>query len=220
MFKNKKNNAIGVIGLGRFGMALAKRLCELGKEVVAVDQNECKIKEINAHTEYAFVVDNLNKETLEETGIQNCEVVIICIGEKIDVCILAALNVVSLGVPKVIAKAISYEQGCVLEKIGAEVVYPEHDMAMNLAKRIVSNSVLDHISLNSEIEISEFKIKDKLLGQTVDQSHIRQKYGLNIIAIEHGSDIITEISSDYAFKEEDIIVVIGKKKNIQLFVEE
>ena len=217
MYKNKKMAAVGIIGLGRFGMALAKGLCELGKEVLAIDENESKIKEVRNYTEYAMVAENLTKESLEEAGIQNCEVVAVCIGEKIDVSILVTLNVVSLGVPKVIAKATSYEQGCVLEKIGAEVVYPEHDMAVRLAKRIVARNVLDYLSLSGDVEISEVKIIDKLIGQSVGAANVRKKYGLNIIAIEHDGMIITDIEPDYVFSREDVIVVIGKKENLSAF---
>ena len=106
----------------------------------------------------AFVAHDLGRETLEEAGIQNCDTVVVCIGEKIDTSILTTLNVVSLGVPNVIAKAISEDQGAVLEKIGAEVIYPERDMALRLAKRLLSSSVLDYISLNSNIEISEIRL--------------------------------------------------------------
>ncbi|ADZ82033.1 TrkA family potassium uptake protein [Cellulosilyticum sp. ST5] len=214
---NKKNGAIGIIGLGRFGMALAQRLCELGKEVLAVDESEAKIKEIRNYTEYAFVVDNFTKETLQEAGIQNCEVVVVCISEKIDVSILTTLNVVSLGVPKVIAKSVSYEQGCVLEKLGAEVVYPERDMALRVAKRIVAANVLDYLSLNGGIEISEIKILDKWVNKSIGQLDIRKQYNLNIIAIEQGNNIVTEISPQYKFSKDDIIIVIGKKESIEEF---
>lgn len=214
---NKKNGAIGIIGLGRFGMALAQRLCELGKEVLAVDESEAKIKEIRNYTEYAFVVDNFTKETLQEAGIQNCEVVVVCISEKIDVSILTTLNVVSLGVPKVIAKSVSYEQGCVLEKLGAEVVYPERDMALRVAKRIVAANVLDYLSLNGGIEISEIKILDKWINKSIGQLDIRKQYNLNIIAIEQGNNIVTEISPQYKFSKDDIIIVIGKKESIEEF---
>ena len=214
---NKKNGAIGIIGLGRFGMALAQRLCELGKEVLAVDESEAKIKEIRNYTEYAFVVDNFTKETLQEAGIQNCEVVVVCISEKIDVSILTTLNVVSLGVPKVIAKSVSYEQGCVLEKLGAEVVYPERDMALRVAKRIVAANVLDYLSLNGGIEISEIKIIDKWVNKSIGQLDIRKQYNLNIIAIEQGNNIVTEISPQYKFSKDDIIIVIGKKESIEEF---
>ena len=93
--------------------------------------SESKVKEVRQYTEYAFVSDDLSMETLREIGLQNCDVVIVCIGEKVDISILTTMRVVDLGVPKVIAKAISEEQGAVLKKIGAEVVYPERDMAQH-----------------------------------------------------------------------------------------
>lgn len=217
MFKNKSVATVGIIGLGRFGMPLAKRLCELGKEVLVADEDEAKIKEIRNDTEYAFVTSDLKKETLEDLGFHNCEVVVVCIGEKMDVSILATLNVLSLGVPKVISKAVSYEQGYVLEKLGAEVVYPEHDMALRLAKRIVACNVLDYISLNSEIEITEIRIPRAFVGLTVKNSDIRRKYGLNIIAIEHEGGISTDVDPEYCLIEGDIVVVIGKRDNIHKF---
>lgn len=217
MYNNKKAAAIAVIGLGRFGTSLAKGLCELGKEVLVIDESEAKVKELRAYTEYAFVCDKLTKEALSEAGIQNCEVVVVCIGQRIDVSILVTLHAVSLGVPKVIAKATSSEQGYVLEKIGAEVVYPEHDMAIRLAKRIVNNNIIDYLSLNNEIEISEIKIIDKYVGKSIDEASIRKKYKLNIIAIKHKDDIITDINPSYVFKEDDIIVVIGKKDHMHIF---
>ena len=217
MYNNKKTAAIAVVGLGRFGMALAKGLCELGKEVLVIDENETKIKELRGYTEYAYVCDKLSREALSEAGIQNCEVVVVCIGERVDVSILVTLHAVSLGVPKVIAKATSSEQGYVLEKIGAEVVYPEHDMAIRLAKRIVNNNVIDYLSLNNEIEISEIKINEKYVGKAICEANIRKNYKLNIVAIKHGDKIETEINPEYVFSKDEVVVVIGKKENLHMF---
>ncbi|MFR2847488.1 MAG: potassium channel family protein, partial [Hungatella hathewayi] len=119
----------GIIGLGRFGYALAASLAEAGREVMVIDNTESKVKQIRNLVAEAFVVQDLERETLESTGIQNCQTVIVCIGEQIDKSILTTLNVISMGIPRVIAKATSRDQGCVLEKIGAEVVYPERDLA-------------------------------------------------------------------------------------------
>ena len=216
--KTWKPSAFGVIGLGRFGTALAISLAEAGKEVIVVDCNEDKVRELRHYTEYAFVTDNLSKETLQEVGIQNCDTVIVCIGEKIDACILTTLNVVSLGVPHVIAKAISSDQGTVLEKIGAEVVYPERDMALRLGKRLVAgNHFLDFIALNNEVEIQQIQATDRIADYTVEQMDIRRKYGLNIIAIESGGTTEIEIYPQYQIRKEDILVVIGKTKNIAKF---
>ena len=217
MKKKKDSSIFGIIGLGRFGTALAITLAEAGKEVIVVDQNEEKVKAMRQSTEYAFVCDNLSKEALSEVGIQNCDTVVVCIGSKIDTSILTTLNVVSLGVPRVISKATSQDQGAVLEKIGAEVVYPERDMATRLGKRLISGNFLDFIFLDNDIEIQQVPVSDSLVGKTIREINIRKKYSLNIIAIEHQQDTIIEFAPDYEFLEEDIIVVIGKLQNIRKF---
>ena len=217
MKKKKDGSIFGIIGLGRFGTALAITLAEAGKEVIVVDQNEEKVKAMRQYTEYAFVCDNISKEALSEVGIQNCDTVVVCIGSKIDTSILTTLNVVSLGVPRVISKATSQDQGAVLEKIGAEVVYPERDMATRLGKRLISGNFLDFIFLDNDIEIQQVPVSGSLVGKTIREINIRKKYSLNIIAIEHQQDTIIEFAPDYEFLEEDIIVVIGKLQNIRKF---
>ena len=120
MFKKSKSDSksYGIIGLGRFGSALAVELAKSGAEPLVIDGNEEKVREMREYTENAFVVSSFDKKTLSETGIQNCDVVVVCIGEKMDTSILTTLNVVSLGVPTVISKAASAEQGEILKKLG------------------------------------------------------------------------------------------------------
>jgi trk system potassium uptake protein TrkA len=217
MLQHKAIIEFGIIGLGRFGFSLAKTLADAGKEVLVIDNNESKIKQIRNITENAFVVGPLDKESLEDAGIQNCGTVIVCIGEKVDVSILTTLNVISMGVPRVIAKAFSYEQGLILEKIGAEVIYPENDMAIRLANRLISSSTVDSIELKGDINISEVKLTNKIAGQTVLEANLRQKYKLNIIAIEREGDTITDITPDYVLREDDKVVVVGKRDDLKKF---
>ena len=183
MKKRAEANVYGVIGLGRFGTALAMVLAEAGKEVIVIDKDESKVKEIRQYTDYAFVADNLNLETLKEIGIQNCDVVIVCNGEQMDMSILTTMRVIELGVPHVISKALSQDQVAVLKKIGAEVVYPEKDMAFRLGKRLVSNNFLEYISLDHSIEIRQLKIEGKIVGHTIKEIDIRKRFGLNIIVV-------------------------------------
>ena len=213
----KSIESFGVIGLGRFGTALAQSLAKAGKEVIVVDCNEDKVREMRQFTEHAFVADHLNKETLEEIGMQNCDTVIVCIGENIDTSILTTLHVVSLGVPHVIAKAISSDQGTVLEKIGADVVYPERDMALRLGKRLLSQNFLDSISLNNEVEIKQIPLPASAAGSSVEEMNLRQRYGLNIIAIKREDATDIAVSPQHRFNVGDIIVVIGKTESIWEF---
>lgn len=218
--KKTVDTAYGVIGLGRFGQALAMMLAESGNEVIAVDKDEKKVKEIRQYTDCAFITDDLSADTLKEIGIQNCDVVIICIGEQVDVSVLTTMSVIEMGVPHVIAKALSPEQGAVLEKLGAEVVYPERDMALRLGKKLLSNNFFEYVSLCNQVEIRQIPVSDRLIGQSIEETEIRQKYRLNIIAIENGNETNIEVMPDYRLRQDDIIVVIGKTDNITAFANE
>ena len=213
--KQAEELSYGIIGLGRFGSALASTLAEAGKEIMVLDCNEEKVRQIRNFTEHAYVVKDLQKETLRETGIQNCDVVVVCIGDKVDVSILTTLNVINLGVPQVVAKANSPEQGEILEKIGAQVVYPEKDMALRLAKRLISKRVFNLFELDHNIDISEFKLTSRLAGQTVLEAQLRNRYGVNIIAISRGGWLTTDITPDYTLAEGDTLVVIGERDKIK-----
>ncbi len=215
MLHHKSVIEFGIIGLGRFGYALAKTLAAFNKEILAIDNIESRVKQVRNFTESAFVVGSFEKETLEDSGIQNCETVIICIGDSIDVSILTALNVISMGVPRVIARAMSYEQGLILEKIGAEVIYPENDMAVRLANKLINSSIMETIELRGDVAITELRLTSKLSGQTVRQANLRQKFNLNIIALEHNGITTTEISPDCQLHSGDNIVVIGQIENIK-----
>ena len=214
---SKKASSFGIIGLGRFGSALAMTLAEAGKEVIVIDSHESKVKEARQYTEYAFICDDLTTETLTESGIQNCDVAVVCIGEKIDASILTTMRVVELGIPKVISKAISLEHGAVLKKLGAEVVYPERDMALRLGKRLVSKNFLDYISLDHSIEIRQIQVSEKHVGASIEELQIRLKYNLNIIAIENSGNTNIEVSPQYRLNSDDVLVVIGKVNNIDRF---
>lgn len=211
------DKSYGIIGLGRFGTALALSLAESGKEILIIDYDEERVKEMRSYTENAYVVHRLDKKTLEDTGIQNCDVVVVCIGETIDTSILTTLNVIDLGVPRVISKASTADQGKVLAKIGAEVVYPERDMAIRLAHRLCSERLMNYFELSNEVNVSELSLSEALAGKTVSQADIRRNFGLNIIAIERAGQIITEITPDFVFQKDDVMVLIGKKERISQF---
>lgn len=213
----KKKQTVGIIGLGKFGMCLANELVQNGKNIVCIDKDESKVKKVLEICDYAFVSEDLSKSTLEETGFKECDVIVTCIGEHMDTAIFATLNALSLGVSKVIALSNTDEQGLVLEKLGAEVIYPYKDSADRLAKRILSNNVVDFIALNDEIEICEVKIPKKYIGIPIKDTDIRKKYGINIIAIETGGKITTLIEPTYILTEDDALVVLGEKKNLRKF---
>ncbi|OJU14306.1 MAG: potassium transporter TrkA [Clostridiales bacterium 43-6] len=214
---HKQSFTYGIIGLGRFGLALAEALADSGLELMVLDNSEIKIKQIQDKVQQAYLVKQLDKATLSEAGIQNCETVIVCIGEHMEGSILTTLNVIELGVPRVIAKAISAEHGKVLSKIGAEVVFPEIDQAVHLANNLTSPRALDFIELSTEFAITEIRLSEKFNGKAVSEIDFRRRFGLNIIAVVREDKTIIEITPDFMFKTNDMIAVIGEKNNMKRF---
>ncbi len=212
--KQKGTVEFGIIGLSTFGTSLAKELSDAGKEVIVMDQDENKIKALKGIVDEVFVVKNLDKETLEETGIQNCNTVIVCIPKDVAASVLTTLTVINMEIPRVISIASSEEQGIVLEKLGAEVVYPEHDMAVKISNNLLKSKSLDYITLNGDVMIAEFRVPDEIAGLTVKESNIREKFSLNIIAIERDNETTTEFDGNYVLESNDLIVVVGTNKNI------
>ncbi len=213
--KGKKEHlTYGIIGLGRFGYALALELAASDADILVLDRDEEKVREIRDYTENAYVVKNLEKKTLLETGIQNCDVAVVCIGEQMDTSILTTLNLVTIGVPTVISKAASHEHGEILEKLGAEVVYPERDMAIRLAHRLETSRMLDFIKLSETLNISKLLIPEKIVGESVVAVNLRREFGVNIIAIENDGVLNETVTPDYIFRKGDILFLSGSKEGM------
>ncbi len=221
MFKKAKSDKMtyGIVGLGRFGYALATELAQTNVDLIVLDENEDKIRELRELTENAYVVKSLDKKTLQETGIQNCDIAVVCIGEQMDTSILTTLNLVSMEIPRVIAKATSAEHGVILEKLGAEVVYPERDMALRLANRLENARALDYVQLSEKINVSKMQVPQKLIGETVIKVNLRSAFGLNIIAIENDGNVKEVISPEYKFRKNDILFLAGSKEGLGKFGE-
>ena len=216
MFHKRKKEKLsyGIVGLGRFGYALAMDLAQSGADIMVIDRDEEKVRELREYTENALVVKTLDKKSLIETGIQNCDVAIVCIGENMESSILTTLNLVSLGVPQVIAKATSAEHGEILAKLGAEVVYPERDMALRLANRLETARVLDFIQLSESINISKRMVPEKFIGKTVLELNIRARFGLNIIAVENSGEVVDVVGPDYTFRAGDVMIISGSRDDL------
>ena len=216
MYHKTKNDRMsyGIVGIGRFGYALASALAESGCELIVLDRDEEKIREMREKTENAYVVSNLEKKTLLDTGTQNCDVAIVCIGEHIDTSILTTLNLVSMEIPTVIAKATSTEHGLILEKLGAEVVYPERDMAVRLANRLENFRMLDFVQLSEQINVTKMQVPAQIIGKTVLDVNFRSRFGLNIIAIENNNAVVEVVLPEYVFRKNDILFLAGSKEGL------
>ncbi len=215
--KKKKSSieVYGIIGLGRFGFAIASELAANGCELVVVEKDEDKANLASEFTENVYIVHALTQESLMRAGIHECDTVIIGIAEKIDACILTTLHVKRLGVKRIIVKANSQEQGDILEMMGAEVVYPERDMAVRLAHRLIAPNLLECIELSEDISIMEIEITDKGAGHSILSLDVRKNYNLNIVLIKHEQNLLMDFSPSFEFAKGDTITVIGRNENIR-----
>lgn len=214
--KKSKNDKLtyGIVGLGRFGYALAMELASTGVDLLVIDKDEEKVRELREFTDNAFVMTSLDKKSLADTGIQNCDVAVVCIGEHMDSSILTTLNLVGMGIPRVISKANSAEHGEILEKLGAEVVYPERDMALRLASRLETDSMLDFIQLSEKLNISKLVLPPQFEGKSVLEVDLRGRFGLNIIALENNGNNVQTITPDYIFQKNDILFLSGSREGL------
>ena len=199
-----------VIGLGRFGAEVARRLCELGCEVLAVDNHADLVQQISTDVTHAVVADARDKEVLRALGAKEFDCAIVAIGGSLADSVLATMNVKELGIPKVVCKAHDETHRQVLRKLGADqVVIPEQEQAVRLARSLSSHNVLDYIELSSEYGIVEVPAPKSWVGKSLKELNVRAKLGLNILAVKQGRNINVSPAADYPIAQADILVVLG-----------
>jgi len=207
-----------VIGLGIFGFNIAKDLYENGLEVIAIDKNKEIIQKIKDFSTKAILADGTDKEVLESIGIQEDDVVIISFGEDLAASTLIALHLKEMKVKHIIVKAPNEDHKHVLEKVGAtEVIIPEKEMADKVAKSLISPNVLDYIPLSEDYTVCEMVPPASFMGKTIGELHLRSRYHIEVIAIrEMLPERVTMVPrADFVIKDSDVLVVIGKEKDIQ-----
>lgn len=199
-----------VIGLGRFGMAVAKTVYDLGHDVLVIDKDEDMIQEISDSVTHAVQMDATDENALRTLGIRNFDVAVVTIGSNIQASIMVTLLVKELGIKYVIAKGNTDLHAKVLYKIGADrVILPEKDMGVRVAHNLVSSSILDYIELSPEYSIMEIEAIDEWVNKALKDIKLRSKYGINVVAIKKGEDINVSPSADDVIGKKDIIVAIG-----------
>lgn len=209
MMEKKK---FAIIGLGKFGFYLARKLFENGHEVIAVDTNKEIVQEIKDYTTQAIIADATNKETLLSLGIDEVDTVIVSLGTRMDHSILVTLHLKELGLKDIVVKAITEDHRKILEIIGATtVIFPEKDMAEKLALNLSSHNLLEYLPLAPGFSIVELAPPNGFIGKTIKELQLRNVYGVQLIAVK---ELIPERvnlipSPDAVIKESDILVLMG-----------
>ena len=199
-----------VIGLGRFGASLARQLCKLGAEVLALDVKGDLVQQVASEVTHAVVGDAQDKEVLRALGVRNMDCAVIAIGDNLAASVLITMNLKELGIPFIVCKAHDETHRKVLEKLGVDrVVIPEQEYAQRLARTLNSHNVLDYIELSEDFGILDVPAPAAWRGKTLRELNIRAKLGVNIIAVENGSKTNVSPGADYAIQSGDTLVVLG-----------
>jgi len=207
-----------VIGLGRFGTSVARRLHEDGQEVLGIDLVEEKVEAAEGYVTDAVIADSTEEKALTSLGITDFDCVIVAIGNDIQSSILTVVLLKKLGIPKIIAKALGKRHGQVLEAIGADwVIYPERDMGERVANQLLSPKLLNYIELSKNYNIEETTIPLRMAGKNLKELDIRAKFNVSIIAIVRNDDIIVSPSPEELLQPEDLLVTIGSRKDLAKF---
>jgi trk system potassium uptake protein TrkA len=211
----KKNRTFGVIGLGRFGYHVARTLAQGGAEVIACDVDEEKVREVSEYVSLAYVLDATDAKALKESGIANVDTAVVSIGENIEASILIVVQLKELGVKEVVAKAITPLHGRVLEKVGVDrVVYPEKEMAIRVAHSLLAGEFIEEIPIGEKHSLFELKAFDFMLGKTLRELDVRRRFGVSVLAIKRGENLIVNPMGDEKILPGDILVVLGTTEQL------
>lgn len=222
-----------IVGIGNFGGYLAKRLTNLGHEVIGVDSNESRIEMIKDSITHSIVMDATDQAAVKNLPLKETDVVIIAIGEDIGASIMSIAIFKQLSSKRIIARAINSLHETVIQAIGVdEIIHPEEETADRLAKRLQMKGVLDSLEISDEYNIVEVKLPKRYQEMTVSEADIRKEYNLNILTIikieqkknllginTPHKNVIGVVTPEYKFAEGDILLLFGKIKNIQEFLE-
>jgi trk system potassium uptake protein TrkA len=205
-----------VVGLGRFGSGVARELCRLGCEVMVMDVSNELVSQVANDVTHAVVGDGQDKEVLRALGVGEFDCAIVAIGGDLAASVLVTMNLKELGIPKIVCKAHDETHRRVLEKLGADqVVIPEQEQAARLARSLSSPNVLDYIELSDEYGIIEVPVPENWNGKSLRELNVRAKLGINILAVRRSGSFNVSPVADFAFEQNDIMVVLGDSKALK-----
>ena len=206
-----------VIGLGRFGSALADTLVELGHQVLGVDADPDIVQEALGRLAHAVQMDATNPKALLQLGAKDFEVAVVAIGTDIEASILTTAALVDVGIPRIWAKAVTEAHGRILKRVGAHhVVFPEYDMGQRVA-HLVTGRMMDYIELDEGFALVETTAPAHAVGKTLADAGIRAKYGVTVVCIKPVGQPFTYATPETVISADDILLVAGATKQAEDF---
>ena len=211
----KENKTYAVFGLGRYGTAVAKELVENGMEVIAVDAEERIVNDAAAYLPVCKCADVTDAEVISRLGIGNIDTVIVCMAGNLEASVMAVTLCKEAGVKTVIAKCAHEMHQRILLRVGADqVVFPEKESGIRLAKNLLSSGFIDMLSLSSDVSIVEIDVKDEWCGKNLIELNLRKKYGFNIVAIKKADIVNVDFIPEQVLDAETTLIVIANTSKL------
>ncbi len=211
----KDTRTFAVLGLGRYGMAVAKELVENSKEVLAVDINQKTVNDAAAFLPICKCADVTDAEAIERLGIANVDVVIISMASNLEATVMAITLCKEVGVKRVVVKCANETHQKIFLRVGAdEVVFPENESGIRLAKTLANTNFLDLFSLSKDVSLVEIDVKDEWVGKNLIELNLRKKYSFNVVAILKGKEIVANVSPELPLSKDMKLMVIANNDNL------
>lgn len=209
MSKNTKQKQYIVVGLGRFGRAIAETLCQDGAEVLGVDCKMDMVERMRDELTQTIQMDAMDRDALETLGVRDFDIVFVTMGSDIRASGTIVLLLKELGARRVIAKAHDEFHGRMLEKLGADqVLFPERDMGRRVAHSLISGNVIEFMELSTQYSMAEIRPKPEWIGKTLEALAMRSRMDINVVAIRNGDAVNAMPQPDTRISEGDVMLVV------------
>lgn len=217
MAKTKPVDPVLVIGLGRFGGALAESLVGLGHEVLAIDSDDRRVQDWAGRLTSVVQADSTSEEAMRQLGATDFTRAVVAIGGDVEASILTVGVLVDLGIPIIWGKALTRAHGRILERVGAtKVVYPEHDMGERVA-HMVTGRMIDYIEFDDEFALVETAPPRHVVGKTIAESGIRSQHGVTVVCIKRPRESFTHATKESVITQDSMLIVAGKTELAERF---
>lgn len=211
----KAKKTYAVFGLGRYGVTVAKELVDNGAEVIAIDADQKVVNDAAVFLPICKCADVTDADVISRLGIGSVDTVIVCMAGNLEASVMAVTLCKEIGVKTVIAKAANDMHQKILLRVGADqVVFPENESGIRLAKNLLSSGFIDMLALSNDVSIVEIDVKDEWIGKNLIELNLRKKYGFNIVAIKKGHKVNANINPEQVIDGETTLIVIANTSKL------
>jgi trk system potassium uptake protein TrkA len=212
--------SIAVIGLGSFGCRVVEELEQADADVIIIDKDRDIIERYKSSIHYAYISDAINEASLEKILPDDLHAAVVDLGSQLETSILVTNHLHKMGVKHIVVKARSDEHGEILKLVGAtDIVYPDLDAALHVAPMLVSSALFNYVQVSQNFALAEVGVRDDLRGRTLAESNLRQKYGLNLVAVRKSAetDFSSVSSPSMELEESMILLVAGTNEDLRKY---